>query len=60
VLEAFSQLNRREILEENVVKVVREFGGKLVAAYIEGVQTQEMERMERKSDEPKTGDEMGE
>jgi hypothetical protein len=40
VLEAFWQLNRREILEENVVKVVKEFGGKLVAAYIESVQTQ--------------------
>lgn len=47
-------------MEENVVKVVKEFGGKLVAAYIESVQTQEIEQMERKSDERKTGEEMSE
>jgi hypothetical protein len=44
-LEAFAQLNRKEILEENIVKVVKEFGGKLVAAYIESVQAQEIEQM---------------
>ncbi len=34
VLESFAQTMRRDVMEENVVKVIREFGAKIVSAYL--------------------------
>lgn len=35
VLEAFYQVNRRDMMEANVAKVIREFNSKLVGACVE-------------------------
>lgn len=49
-MESFAQTMRRDVMEENVAKVIREFSAKIVSAHLENMQAQELEETERRTE----------